>query len=230
MTAADRGRGVTPVLSLALLLGALSSGCAGHGRRQLPSYVVRPGDTVYSIAVHHGLDYHDLARWNGLSSDYLITPGERLWLSAPRGARPSAATSPAPAATVPPLPEGPPVVWSWPAQGQVLGRVLQPEGGRGLDIEGSAGEEIRAAADGRVVYSGTGLRAYGVLVIIKHNERFLSAYGHNQTVLVHEGDAVRAGQPIATMGQGANGRPALYFEIRDLGVPVDPLKFLPVHP
>ena len=128
------------------------------------------------------------------------------------------------------MPAGPPIAWAWPAAGHITTGVVKPNGGVGLDILGDAGELVRAAADGRVVYTGSGLRAYGELIIIKHDERYLSAYGHNASVLVHEGQQVRAGMPIATMGPGTTGQPTLYFEIRLLGRPVDPLTLLPARP
>jgi lipoprotein NlpD len=105
--------------------------------------------------------------------------------------------------------------------------VAQPTGGVGLKIGGSLQTEIRSAAAGKVVYTGSGLRAYGLLVIVKHDDTWLSAYGYNQDVLVHEGDPVQEGQVLAHMGEGPGGTPMLYFEIRSQGRPVDPLKLLP---
>ena len=96
-------------------------------------------------------------------------------------------------------------------------------------MAGQLGQSIRAAAAGSVVYVGSGLLGYGQLVIIKHNERYLSAYGHTQSVLIREGEEVQAGQSIATMGEGPGRRPMLYFEIRVNGQPVDPLGFLPAR-
>jgi lipoprotein NlpD len=103
----------------------------------------------------------------------------------------------------------------------------RPNGGQGLTIGGQLGQEIRAAGPGRVVYTGTGLLGYGQLVIIKHNETYLSAYGHTQAVAVREGDAIVTGQRIATMGAGPNGSAMLYFEIRMNGAPGNPLLLLP---
>jgi lipoprotein NlpD len=103
----------------------------------------------------------------------------------------------------------------------------RPNGGQGLTVSGRLGEEIRAAAAGHVVYTGTGLLGYGQLIILKHNETYLSAYGHTQAVAVREGDAVSAGQRIATMGAGPQGDAMLYFEIRINGTPSNPLSFLP---
>lgn len=116
--------------------------------------------------------------------------------------------------------------WSWPADGEVLNRYSESDS-KGLDIAGPRGAPIRAAASGRVVYQGSGLRGYGQLIIIKHSEEFLSAYAHNDRIHVREGDAVKRGQKIADMGSTGADRIKLHFEIRRRGVPVDPLKYLP---
>lgn len=116
--------------------------------------------------------------------------------------------------------------WSWPADGQVLNRYTESDS-KGVDIAGARSAPVRAAADGRVVYQGSGLRGYGQLIIIKHNDEFLSAYAHNDRIYVKEGDAVKRGQKIADMGSTGTDRVKLHFEIRRQGVPVDPLKYLP---
>jgi murein DD-endopeptidase MepM/ murein hydrolase activator NlpD len=108
--------------------------------------------------------------------------------------------------------------------------VHAPNGGQGLNVSGHLGADVRAAAAGHVVYTGTGLLGYGQLVILKHNETYLSAYGHTQSVAVREGDAVVAGQRIATMGAGPHGEAMLYFEIRINGTPSNPLSYLPRRP
>jgi lipoprotein NlpD len=212
-----------------LLLGA----CAGEPHRPPPSsYVVRQGDTLYSISWRHGLDYRDVARWNGIGADFRIDVGQVLVLS-PGGRAGASAPAPAPrprATPAPvPLPLSAPPHWSWPADGAVLGAVATPSGGVGLQIDGTLGSPVRAAAAGRVVYTGAGLRAYGELVIIKHDDTWLSAYGYNRELLVHEGDTVHEGQPIAAMGAGPGPghAPMLYFEIRVNGRPVDPRTQLP---
>ena len=120
------------------------------------------------------------------------------------------------------------VTWRWPADGKVVGTFVSGDQTRqGLDIAGSAGDPVRAAADGEVVYSGNGLIGYGELVIVKHNANFLSAYGHNRKRLVKEGDRVKAGQEIAEMGATSASRDELHFEIRKNGKPVNPLDYLP---
>lgn len=119
------------------------------------------------------------------------------------------------------------VDWAWPTQGKVTGRFSLASGKKGLDIAGEPGQPVLAAAPGDVVYSGDGLIGYGNLLIIKHNEHYLSAYGHNKKLLVKEGDKVKKGQEIARMGQTPGSGSILYFEIRHGGKPVDPLKYLP---
>jgi lipoprotein NlpD len=111
--------------------------------------------------------------------------------------------------------------------GTVVGIVRQPSGGVGLRIDGGLNQPVLAAADGTVAYTGSGLRGYGQLVILNHARGWLTAYGHNAIVQVKEGEAVRAGQPIAAMGLGPDRQPTLYFEIRLDGVPLDPLTQLP---
>lgn len=213
---------------LALLLA-----CSHDPPRSASTYTVKKGDTLYSIAWRHGVDYKDLARWNGIGRDYAIKPGQVLKFSS-RGATPAqatATTTPSPrtpaAAPTPRVPVGPPIQWQWPVASGSATLTTRPNGGQGLTIAGSAGQEIRSAANGRVVYTGSGLLGYGQLVIVKHNETYLSAYGHTKSVLVREQEAVQAGQPIATMGEGPNGTPMLYFEIRINGRPQDPRPMLP---
>lgn len=144
----------------------------------------------------------------------------------------------APVATAPVAPPPPPVAaspaltgdedvgWIWPAQGALLGGFDEAKN-KGLDIGGRAGDAVIAAADGRVVYSGAGLRGYGNLIILKHNNTFLTAYAHNQTLLVKEDQSVKKGQKIAEMGNSDADRVKLHFEIRRQGKPVDPAKYLP---
>ena len=137
---------------------------------------------------------------------------------------PEATTSKASA----PAPVRSDIAWRWPTDGQILNRYSAGDPTRqGIDIVGKGGQPVRAAADGVVVYSGSGLVGYGELVIVKHDEQWLSAYGHNRTRLVNEGARVKAGEQIAEMGSTGAAREMLHFEIRYNGKPVDPLQYLP---
>lgn len=209
-------------------------------------YVVHPGDTLISVAWRYDLDYRSIARWNGIESPYTIYPKQRLRLRPPatpksrRVARTSPSVTPAakprPASKPqPPVPTPAPkpdsgIVWQWPAKGTITRR-FHPDGAglKGITLQGRLGEPIWAAAGGRVVYSGNGLRGYGNLIIVKHNSVYLTAYGYNRKLLVHEGDQVHGGQMIARMGLGPAHQPAAHFEIRRNGKPVDPLRYLPSH-
>ncbi|MCK7593275.1 peptidoglycan DD-metalloendopeptidase family protein [Pseudomarimonas salicorniae] len=150
----------------------------------------------------------------------------------PPGAPPSSAPvtgTPAPVtpSVTPSLPAGPPR-WQWPAEGQIVSRYLAGDPTRqGVNLAGRGGDPVRAAADGVVVYSGSGLIGYGELIIVKHDETWLSAYGHNRKRLVNEGEAVRGGQQIAELGRTGTSRDMLHFEVRRNGRPVDPLGVLP---
>ncbi len=188
-------------------------------------YVVRPHDTVYSIAWRYGLDFRDLARWNRIGPDFHITVGQALRLAPGRFAPSSATGGPAPPPK--PAPSAPSVSslkWDWPTERSGAPR---PVPGGGILLPGQLGQDIRAASAGRVVYTGTGIRGYGNLIIIKHGENFLSAYAHNRESLVRDGQEVSLGEVIGHMGEGAPNKPVLYFEIRRNGRPVDPLIFLP---
>ncbi len=187
------------------------------------TYVVKQGDTLFAIATRFRVDYRDVARWNQLGDGSLIFPGQRLRLRAPA----TVSTSPALQAGGEPAPRQ----WLWPAAGEVaFGFRQSARTMSGIVIGGRVGEPVVAAADGEVVYSGSGLSGYGPLVIIRHNATWLSAYGHNEQLLVAEGERVAAGQEIATMGSGAGLPAALHFEIRRDGEPVNPLQYLPARP
>lgn len=210
-----------------------------------PAYRVRPGDTLFGIAWDHGLDYREVARWNGIRAPYRIYAGQALRLRPHSAARAQSArpSKPSPSSTVRHAPKAkktlpratakPPastgrLVWRWPVGGKVSSTFKPSDPLRkGIKISGREGTDIKAAERGRVVYSGSGLIGYGRLIIIKHNDNYLSAYGHNRELLVGEGDQVTKGQRIAAMGRAANGTPLLHFEIRRDGRPVDPLRLLP---
>jgi lipoprotein NlpD len=154
--------------------------------------------------------------------------------AAPTTASPAPVAATPPAPTPAPTPAAPPVAregedelnWSWPAAGPVA-TGFDDARNKGLALTGKAGDPVLAAADGRVVYAGSGLRGYGNLIIVKHNATYLSAYAHNQALLVKEDQVVRRGQKIAEMGSSDADRVQLHFEIRRLGKPIDPAKLLP---
>jgi lipoprotein NlpD len=284
---------------------------AGAVEQRAESYTVKRGDTLYSIALDNGVDYRELAAWNGISDPSVLKPGAVLRLRSPAAqqqvqpearaqAQPDAgvqvqpvvtpgsvearslggdsrATADSPRAIVEPkvpaseaarpellktgpkamklpysednlalilrqspsetkveAPVTPPttaaesdgVDWMWPATGRVLAG-FSKAANKGVDILGKVGDPVFASASGRVLYSGSGVRGYGKLVIIKHNDTYLSAYAHNSNLLVKEGQSVVKGQKIAEIGNTDSPQVKLHFEIRRQGEPVDPMKFLP---
>jgi lipoprotein NlpD len=226
----------------AALPGAENAGKPGY-------YTVRPGDTLVRIALENGQNWRDIARWSNLDNPNVIEAGQVLRVvppafavaEAPRAAA-SAALPPASAASGPVRSAGAApatpsaatstgdeeVAWSWPTSGaaSVLAG-FDEQKNKGIDIGGRTGDAVLAAADGRVVYAGAGLRGYGNLIILKHNNTYLTAYAHNQSLLVKEDQAVRKGQKIAEMGATDSDRVKLHFEIRRQGKPVDPTRYLP---
>ncbi|MGH8618806.1 MAG: peptidoglycan DD-metalloendopeptidase family protein [Burkholderiales bacterium] len=252
-----------------------------------PTYTVKRGDTLYQIALDNGLDWRELAEWNGITNANRIFVGQELRVRAPvpaatasvppvppvqgrplepapsasnvvsepRAERvpysdqalarltapPATATAaikpepkpepakPVPVAPVPPAaePDDENVAWAWPATGRLSNGYSESATLKGIGIAGKTGQPVLAAAPGRVVYSGSGLRGYGKLVIIKHNKEYLSVYAHNRELLVKEGQGVTRGQKIAEMGGTDADIVKLHFEIRRYGKPVDPLKLLP---
>ena len=201
------------------------------------THVVRRGETLYAIAWSYGLDYRALARSNGISKPYTIYVGQRLRLastakqskrgaSSPRVAKaPSRAVykeKPVSKPVAPPAPSR--LSWQWPIEGEVTSMFsLSGKVNKGIDVRATAGNAVRAAADGSVVYAGGNLRGYGKLVIVKHDATFLSAYGNNETLAVQEGDTVTKGQEIGRLGEDR----LLHFEIRRGGRPEDPERYLP---
>ncbi len=214
-------------------------------------YLVKPTDTLYSISWRYGLDYHDIARWNGLNDEYLIFPGQQLILIEPdripdqqvatatsdseitqvSTQKPAVATplpNPEKITSNPSIDSNKNIKWSWPTDGKVKNYFsIKNLDRRGIDIAGKIGQPVYAVAAGKVVYSGTGLAGYGNLIIIKHNDTFLSAYAYNRNRLVAEGMQVKQGGLIAEMGQDKENKPVLHFQIRKKGKPVDPLSYLP---
>lgn len=250
------------------------------------AYIVKKGDTLYSIALEHGLDYKEFAAWNALDNPNRLSVGQVLRIAPPADSSAMAPTAVAkpiglagavekrsldgntdtlkrepkagkepyseevyarlnpsavplaakleakPEPRTEPKAEPKPVdaaddpVWMWPANGKMLAGFNEATN-KGVDIAGKPGDAVVAAGDGKVVYSGTGLRGYGQLVIVKHNATYLSAYAHNSKILVAEGQSVTRGQKIAEMGNTDADQVKLHFEVRRQGKPVDPLKYLP---
>lgn len=218
----------------------LLSGCAGlpaaYTAATSGTYKVRSGDTLYSIAFRYGLDYKSLARINGIQPPFTIYTNQVIKLRGSArlpekdGGPVSKPTATAPKKVPSPVktPNKPVSVWRWPLKGKLISRFsLENPVNKGIDIAGKKGQKVVAAADGVVVYAGGNLRGYGKLVIIKHNDNYLSAYGNNDSMLVKEGEAVKAGKSIARVGKTAADVEMLHFEIRRDGKPVDPMKYLP---
>jgi lipoprotein NlpD len=282
--------------------------------KPVPTHTVKRGETLVSIALQYGLDYRELAAWNGITNPAKISVGQVLVLAAPSAMAGQPSTPPGAAVTTPLVAPGPPIEarplgntpalkveprgqkvpysdkafaqfsapgagapppppdtpppsqapqapaanpqfgpippatpptpapateppkasagtakedvdWMWPAKGKVLAPFS--EASKGMDIGGKRGAPVVAAGAGRVIYADAGLRGYGKLVIIRHNDTWLSAYAHNDKILVKEQDEVRRGQKIAEMGSTDADQVALHFEIRRQGKPVDPQKVLP---
>jgi lipoprotein NlpD len=225
------------------------------GVKQLPGfenagkpgyYTVKPGDTMIRIGLENGQNWRDIVRWNNLENPNLIEVGQVLRVVPPSADNPLVVTRPVnsgsatttTAAATPVRPASAPasspsaaaseddIAWIWPAQGGLLAGFDEVKN-KGFDISGKAGDAIIASADGRVVYAGAGLRGYGNLIILKHNNTFLTAYAHNQTLLVKEDQTVKKGPKIAEMGNSDADRVKLHFEIRRQGKPVDPARYLP---
>ena len=194
-------------------------------------HIVRTGETLFTIAWRYGRDHRDLARWNNLGDGSLIFPGQVIRLNGPAAtATARNTTSKPPARPLPEIKSQPPAAWSWPTRGRIVAEFDgRPGSGTGVLISGRAGQAVRAAAAGHVVYSGGGLIGYGQLIILKHNDTYLSAYGHNASLLVKEGENIKKGQRIATMGEGPGQEPRLHFEIRRNGKPVNPRQYLPAR-
>lgn len=210
-------------------------------------YTVQRGDTLTRIGLDNGQGWRDLARWNNLTNPDLIEVGQVLRVAPPGAAvensgvvvRPIAPSGSTSATATPPKPEPAPAAqngslsdeglgFMWPANGVLIAGFDEAKN-KGLDIGGKAGDPVMAAADGQVVYAGSGLRGYGNLIILKHNNTFLTAYAHNQALLVKEDQKVRKGQKIAEMGKSDADRVKLHFEVRRQGKPVDPAKLLPAR-
>ncbi|CAB3822365.1 MAG: peptidoglycan DD-metalloendopeptidase family protein [Achromobacter pulmonis] len=217
------------------------------------SYVVKPGDTLYKIARANNVDVENIKRWNNLSDPNQISVGQVLKMSGASGSAaqpaPIASSKPQPrpldqpddtsatatASLPPPAPaESKPTTraadagvinWTWPANGQIMQGFNNNS--KGIDIVGALGDPVNAAADGKVMYSGNGVRGLGNLIIVNHQNGFITAYAHNRTLLVKTGQDVKRGAKIAEIGQSDTTSPRLHFEIRRQGTPVDPMQYLP---
>ena len=204
-------------------------------------YRVRRGDTLYSIAFRYDLDFRQLARINHLNAPYALTTGQMLHiedqpqqviespklLSLPKkiiypGIKPIMPLS----NTAERQGNNSNIKWMWPVKGEIIRRFAPWQHSKGVEIAAPEGTKVRATAAGTVAYAGSGLRAYGNLLIIKHNDRYLSAYAYNRELLVKEGDVINAGQVIAIVGHKHQQSSRLHFEIRVAGKPVDPLQYL----
>jgi lipoprotein NlpD len=150
--------------------------------------------------------------------------------SAATSARPPPPAAPSKTPVSPSAGSSRPIKWIWPTTGKTVAKFAAGQRRKGIDVSGQLGQPVRAAADGDVVYSGNGLIGYGNLVIVKHDDVYLSAYGHNRKLLVKEGDKVKQGATLGEMGEGPKGLPVLHFEIRKNGKPMDPLLYLPDKP
>jgi lipoprotein NlpD len=217
-------------------------------------YLVKKGDTLYSIALENGADYREVAQWNNLDDPTRIRVGQVLRVKPPepppgapvvgrigsRGVESRALDTPPqvakplpPVAAAPAASPAPPVAatkevgeFMWPVKGKILSGFAEPRS-KGIDIDGRPGEPIVAAAAGRVTYTGSGIPGLGKLVVIKHDNGFITVYAHNRDILVKEQQSVARGQKIAELGSSDSDRPKLHFQIRKGSAAVDPLRYLP---
>lgn len=242
--------GLAIAIALIACTGKYSSPVTNRGIEKRPishsrTHVVKPGETLYSIAWKYGLDHREIARWNSIREPYRIYPKQELRVkpsskkerSSPRkntssGERHRKKIEKKHKKSIrvddASFKNAKIKSWKWPVKGKIIRNFsISTSGKKGIDIAGKRGQAIRAAASGKVVYSGAGLLRYGKLIIIKHNKSFLSAYAHNEKLLVKEGKWVKANQPIATMGDSGTSRIMLHFEIRKNGKPVNPVRYLP---
>lgn len=223
--------------------GAPSTSITAQG-----SYVVQSGDTLYKIAQMHNMDVATLININNITDPSQLRVGQRLVLdssASPTG--PTVAVIPPPVTTTPPTapatdaPLTPPkleqpasaprasdaslISWDWPARGDIIQAFNANT--KGIDLAGAVGDPIHAAADGKVMYAGNGVRGLGNLILLGHTNGFITAYAHNDSLAVKTGDEVKKGQRIASLGQTDTTSPRLHFEVRRRGTPVNPLSYLP---
>jgi lipoprotein NlpD len=246
--------GLRPLILIAVL--ALLAGCASRTARAPVAdesnrniatqsggtYVVKPGDTLYKIAQAHNMDVARLSQLNNITNPSQLAIGQVLRTDggAPEPASPAptpAVATPIPVTTVEtptvtpggdsaqPASDASLISWGWPAGGKVIQGFNANT--KGIDIEGALGAPVQAAADGKVMYAGNGVRGLGNLILLGHSNGFITAYAHNQTLLVKTGDTVKKGARIAAIGQTDTTSPRLHFEVRRRGTPVNPLSYLP---
>lgn len=228
------------VIAIMLLSSLIVAGCSSSSDSG-STYTVKRGDTLYAISRSTGTSVRDLARLNNISPPYTIEVGQKLKLNsgsgttAKAGASGKKSSTKRPAAVTPssavPQSSWPPVgqrCWRWPTSGKVVLPYSTSDGGnKGIDIAGKRGQPVYAAGAGKVVYVGNQLRGYGNLIMIKHNEDYISAYAHNDKLMVNNGQSVKIGQQIATMGSSDADSVRLHFQIRYRATAIDPLRYLP---
>lgn len=196
------------------------------------SYVVKPGDNLYYIAWHFGLGYKNLAKLNNIKPPYNLSVGQVLRLVEGKKLTTHTPVKPNPQDLPKAKVKSPPkkiadVNWQWPISPKIMKKKFFSGGQRGLEIEAPLNSQIFAAADGKVIYVGNGIKGLDNLVIIKHTNDFLTAYGRNKKLFVHEGQFVKKGQAISIAGNKRSGVSKLHFEMRKHGKPVNPIKYLP---
>ncbi|MBV6272059.1 peptidoglycan DD-metalloendopeptidase family protein [Alcaligenaceae bacterium CGII-47] len=251
--------GLRPLILVAIVATSLLAGCAsrtapapvadqsnrGATAQASGTYVVKPGDTLYQIAQAHSMDVARLSQLNNITNPSQLAVGQVLRIdggtavSSGSTAAATSAATPIPITTI----EQPKVdtssqagqrasdagliSWGWPASGKIIQGFN--DNTKGIDIEGAIGAPVQAAADGKVMYAGNGVRGLGNLILLGHTNGFITAYAHNQSLLVKTGDTVKKGAKIATIGQSDTTSPRLHFEVRRRGTPVNPLSYLPAR-
>ena len=236
----------TPVTVVKLPPGSENAGKPGY-------YTVKPKDTLIAIGLENGASHKDIARWNNLENPNRIEIGQVLRVVPPVIEGTTAVTKPvtsglvvattaAPGAPVKPASAPAAALaasasgeddlgWIWPSAGAVIAGFDDGKT-KGIDIAGASGDAVMAAADGRVIWAATGegtMRHYGNLIIVQHNKTYLTAYANNSTLLVKEDQRIKKGQKIAEMGSSGTDRVKLHFELRRMGIAVDPTKYLPAR-
>jgi Membrane proteins related to metalloendopeptidases len=225
-------------LILCLFLGLILAGCSGSksgsdGSYSGSVYTVKRGDTLSRISRMTGTSVSELARLNGIKPPYTIEIGQKIKTggAGKSSSRSSGKTAKVTPSSAVPQSSWPPVgqrCWRWPTSGKVVLPYSTADGGnKGIDIAGSRGQAVYAAGAGKVVYVGNQLRGYGNLIMIKHNEDYITAYAHNETLLVNNGQSVKIGQKIATMGSSDADSVKLHFQIRYRATAIDPIRYLP---